>query len=313
MCPKATEFELERPKCCGCKKRSCVKLLSAVSGIIGTLMIASTYVSFYEPCDEPLAPLMMTISGLVVCFAFLFCGLPEHWYRCGVLTVISILICWLIPANYFFFKSKTCHFSAMKVRTSKNHMFDIYSSTEIVVLLLDTFVSFGCFASALTRCDACINNGRYYTEEEDDIDQLYYKHIEEGGDVDKLSEPLLSGEDREDPNSPRDFNAGNISTGSARNSAHNSSKHQTTVRARRKKQNERGTPQHRTPRSRNAQRSHRGGGSSGENSDFGPSANSDFHSGLSGNDPSEMEVQQEFNCEDSSATEDSESENETLE
>ncbi len=100
MCPKATEFELERPKCCGCKKRSCVKLLSAVSGIIGTLMIASTYVSFYEPCDEPLAPLMMTISGLVVCFAFLFCCLPERWYRCGVLTVISILICWLIPANY---------------------------------------------------------------------------------------------------------------------------------------------------------------------------------------------------------------------
>ena len=77
-------------------------------------------------------------------------------------------------------------------------MIDIYSVAEVVILILDTLVAFGCFASALTGCTACRNYGKYHYVEEDEYDQLYYKHIEEGGDakdLDWLSEPLLSGEE----------------------------------------------------------------------------------------------------------------------
>jgi hypothetical protein len=104
MCPKATADEVHRPKCCGCKKRSCVRFLSTLTVIIGSLMVASTIVSFREPCDAPLAPLMMVISTLIIFFALIFCCLPAHWYRCGVLTVVSFVVCWLGPANYCEYK-----------------------------------------------------------------------------------------------------------------------------------------------------------------------------------------------------------------
>jgi len=80
-----------------------------------------------------------------------------------------------------------------------SRMFDIYSSTEIVLLALDTLIMFGCFACSITGCTTCINNGRYYYDKDDEIDQLYYKYIEEGGQLNKdTSEPLLSGEDVQD-------------------------------------------------------------------------------------------------------------------
>jgi hypothetical protein len=98
--PKPTDNDLHRPKCCGVKKISCVRLLSTITVITGSGMVASTVLSFHEPCDVPLAPLMLIISICFICYGFMFCGLPERWYRCGSLTVATTMICWLVPANY---------------------------------------------------------------------------------------------------------------------------------------------------------------------------------------------------------------------
>lgn len=98
--PKPTDNDLHRPKCCGVKKKSCVRLLSTITVITGSGMVASTVISFHEPCDVPLAPLMLIISICFICYGFMFCGLPESWYRCGSLTVATTMLCWLVPANY---------------------------------------------------------------------------------------------------------------------------------------------------------------------------------------------------------------------
>jgi hypothetical protein len=100
ICPREKEDDIHRPKCCGVKKKSCVRLLSALAIVAGSCLVGSTHLSYHEPCDKPLAPLMMVISLAFICFGLLFCGLPEDWYRCGSLTVVISLLCWLIPANY---------------------------------------------------------------------------------------------------------------------------------------------------------------------------------------------------------------------
>lgn len=88
-------------------------------------------------------------------------------------------------------------------------MFDIYSSTEIVLLSLDTLVVFAGFVCAVTGCVACKNKARYYYDGSDEIDELLYKYIEEGGDLpNDMAEPLLSGEDVND--------GGNHSSGATR-------------------------------------------------------------------------------------------------
>jgi hypothetical protein len=98
-----------------------------------------------------------------------------------------------------FFSSETCRMTSFTAKALDSRMFDIYSSTEIVLLALDTLIMFGCFACSITGCTTCINNGRYYYDKDDEIDQLYYKYIEEGGQLNKdTSEPLLSGEDVQD-------------------------------------------------------------------------------------------------------------------
>ena len=100
ICPKASVEEPHRPKCCGCKKKTCVQLLSVFTVITGACMAASTILSYAEPCDVPLAPLMLTISSLFVWAGMLLFCLSEEWHRCGILSVTWCTVCWLIPANY---------------------------------------------------------------------------------------------------------------------------------------------------------------------------------------------------------------------
>ena len=100
MCPKQKDADVKRPKCCGVKTTFCVQLLSLFVVLAGILMTSSTLLSFNEPCDVPLAQLMLAISILFICFGLLFCCLPEKWYRCGSLTVTATILWWLIPANY---------------------------------------------------------------------------------------------------------------------------------------------------------------------------------------------------------------------
>ena len=107
------------------------------------------------------------------------------------------------PSNHeqrtVFFSSKSCRLTSFRSKTDEKRIFDVYSSTEIVLLTLDTFVMFVCFACAVTGGVACSNKGRYYYDKDDEIDQLYYKYIEEGGDLQHdPAEPLLSGESNDD-------------------------------------------------------------------------------------------------------------------
>ena len=100
ICPKASVEEPHRPKCCGCKTKACVQLLSAFTVIAGLCIGASTILAYAEPCDVPLAPLMLTISSMFVWSGMLLFCLPEEWHRCGILTVTWCTMCWLVPANY---------------------------------------------------------------------------------------------------------------------------------------------------------------------------------------------------------------------
>ena len=100
ICPKASVEEPHRPKCCGCKTKACVQLLSGFTVIVGLCIGASTILAYAEPCDVPLAPLMLTISSMFVWSGMLLFCLPEEWHRCGILTVTWCTVCWLVPANF---------------------------------------------------------------------------------------------------------------------------------------------------------------------------------------------------------------------
>jgi hypothetical protein len=157
-------------------------------------------------------------------------------------------------------------------------MFDIYSSTEIVVLVLDTLISFACFASALTGCGACVNNGRYYTDDADEEDQLYKAIEEGGGDIDKLSEPLLSDEDREQSKNAFAESQGNNIAGGSSSSQRHHTPSSSTMRVRRQNQRRdyRSSERRNMPGSQSSARRNRAGMNSDDsNSDFAPS-NSDF-------------------------------------
>ena len=165
--------------------------------------------------------------------------------------------------------------TSLTAKALDSRIFDIYSSTEIVLLALDTLIMFGCFACSITGCTTCINNGSYYYDKDDEIDQLYYKYIEEGGQLNNdTSEPLLSGKEVQDEDNGSNLVLDSNESGGDGGVDGWVKGDGTRVRRKESRRN------YKQDRRRNEGEGNSGG--SDEHSDFGQQSNSDFYTTTAG-------------------------------